>query len=153
MTKISRRALDKNLEKYIFTIFLKTIVDLKTLTEVKNFLEDLLSPTEKIMLIKRLAIAVMLTKGYTYDEIDHTLKVARNTIMNVSYFLKHSQNEGYQKVVTRVLADQKKEALFDKIEELLIQFSPPKLYGSGAYERKRRIGKELFKRKSLRDNF
>jgi uncharacterized protein YerC len=153
MTKVSRRELDKNLEEYIFTIFLKTIADLKTLTEVEKFLEDLLWPTEKIMLIKRLAIAVMLYKGYTYDEIDHTLKVSRNTIMNVSYFLKHGQSGGYQKVVARVLADQKKETMFDKIEELLLQFSPPKMYGSGAYERKRRLGKELFRRKSLRNNF
>ena len=108
MTKISRRLLDQKLEEYIFAIFLKTITDLKTPTDVKNFLEDLLWPTEKIMLIKRLAIAIMLSKDYTYDEIDHTLKVSRTTIMNVSYFLKHGQNGGYQKVVHKVLADQKK---------------------------------------------
>ena len=151
MTKISRRLLDQKLEEYIFAIFLKTITDLKTPTDVKNFLEDLLWPTEKIMLIKRLAIAIMLSKDYTYDEIDHTLKVSRTTIMNVSYFLKHGQNGGYQKVVQKVLADQKKEILFDKVEELLIQLSPPKIYGSPAYQRKRRLGKELFARKSLRE--
>lgn len=143
--------LDKNLEDYIFAIFLKAIADLKTLDEVQNFLEDLLSPTEKIMLIKRLAIAIMLSKGYTYDEIDHTLKVSRPTIMTVSYFLKHSQNVGYQKVTEKILAHQKRDALFDKVEEILIQLSPPKMYGSAAYERKRRLGKELFARKSLRN--
>ena len=143
--------MDQKLEEYIFAIFLKTITDLKTPTDVKNFLEDLLWPTEKIMLIKRLAIAIMLSKDYTYDEIDHTLKVSRTTIMNVSYFLKHGQNGGYQKVVQKVLADQKKEILFDKVEELLIQLSPPKIYGSPAYQRKRRLGKELFARKSLRE--
>ena len=151
MTKVSRRMLDKNLEDYIFAIFLKAIADLKTLDEVQNFLEDLLSPTEKIMLIKRLAIAIMLSKGYTYDEIDHTLKVSRPTIMTVSYFLKHSQNVGYQKVTEKILAHQKRDALFDKVEEILIQLSPPKMYGSAAYERKRRLGKELFARKSLRN--
>ena len=109
MTKVSRRILDKNLEDYIFSVFLKTITDLKTLSESKNFLEDLLWPTERIMLIKRLAIAVMLSKGYTYDEIDHTLKVSRTTIMNVSYFLKHGQNSGYKEVVARILKDQKRE--------------------------------------------
>lgn len=127
MTKVSRRIVDKNLEKYIFEIFIKTITRLNSQMEVENFIEDLLYPTEKIMLIKRLAIAVMLTKGYTYDQIDHVLKVSRPTIMNVSRFLKYGSNNGYQKVVKHLINDQKKEALFDKMEE-------------------------LFKRKSARDN-
>ena len=153
MSKVSRRILDKKLESYIFEIFLKTISDLKTKEEVKVFIEDLLSPSEKIMLIKRLAIAILLTKGYTWDKIDHTLKVSRPTIMTVSYFLKHSQNGGYQKVTQKFLADQKKESLLDKIEETLLRLSPPKPYGSSAYERKRRLGKELYVKKLQRKNF
>jgi len=153
MSKVSRRVLDKRLESYIFEVFLKTISDLKTKEEVKVFIEDLLSPSEKIMLIKRLAIAILLTKGYTWDKIDHTLKVSRPTIMTVSYFLKHGQNGGYQRVTQKFLADQKKEALFDKIEEILLSLSPPKLYGSPSYERKRRLGKELYVKKLQRENF
>lgn len=152
MTKVSRRILDKSLENYILATFLRTLTDLKTADEAKKFIEDLLSPTEKTMLTKRLAIAIMLSKGYTYDQIDHTLKVSRPTIMTVSYFLKHSQNGGYQKVASRVVNDQKREALFDKIEELLIQLSPPKLYGGPAYERKRKLGQQLFARKRLRES-
>lgn len=117
------------------------------------FVEDLLSPSEKIMLIKRLAIAILLNKGYTYNQIDQTLKVSRPTIMTVSYFLKHGQNGGYQKVTKKFLKDQKREILLDKIDELLLQLSPPKLQESAAYERKRMIGKELFMRKTRRENF
>src|SRR3989338_7673621 len=151
MTKVSRRHLDKELENYIFNIFIKSIADLDNQLDIKNFLDDLLSPTEKIMLIKRLAIAVLLTKGYTYDQIDHTLKVSRPTIMNVSYFLKHGKSGGYQKMANKVLNDQKKAAFFDKIEEILINLSPPKLYKSAAYDRKKKLGRELFIRKLLRD--
>ena len=153
MSKISRRVLDKDLEKYIFGIFTKVISDLKNSVEIQNFLEDLLSTPEKIMLIKRLAIAVMLTKGYTYDQIDHALKVSRATIMRVSLFLKHSRAHGYGKVVEKILGDQKRETFFEKIEEILIQLTPPKLYKSASYEEKRKLGKELFRRKLLRDNF
>lgn len=151
MTKVSKRFLDESLENYIFEIFLKTITNLKTQDEVDIFLKDLLSPTEKIMLIKRLAIAILLYKGYTYNQIDNTLKVSRNTIMNVSNFLRHSQSGGYRKIVERVLVDQKKEELFDKIEELLLAVSPKKLYESPAYQRKKKAGKELFMRKLLRN--
>lgn len=153
MTKVSKRIIDRNLEDYIFKNFVKTISKLKEQTEIQNFFHDLLSPTERVMIIKRLAIAVMLKKGYTYDQIDHTLKVSRPTIMNVSYFLKHGQKGGYQKAIDEILKGQRKEALFDKIEEILLSLSPPKLYGGIKYEQKRKLGKELFRRKSLRDNF
>lgn len=152
MSQVSKRILDKELEDYIFNNFIKTIAKLNEPGQIKNFLNDLLSPIERTMLIKRLAIAVMLTKGYTYEQIDHTLKVSRPTIKNISLSLKYRQKGGYQKAVEEILKDQKREAFFDKIEELLIQLSPPKLYKGTAYEQKRRIGQELFRRKSLRNN-
>ncbi len=153
MSQISNRILDKELEDYIYNNFVKTISKLKEVAKIQNFLDDLLSPIERTMLIKRLAIAVMLSKGYTYEAIDHTLKVSRPTIKNISLSLKYRQKGGYQKAVEEILKDQKKEGFFDKIEELLIQLSPPKLYKSTAYEQKRRIGQKLFRRKSLRNNF
>lgn len=152
MTKISRRYLDKELERKIFEVFLKTIVDIKTIIDAKDFIEDILSPTERIMLIKRLAIAVLLTKGKTYDYIDHTLKVSRATIMNVSLWLKHGKG-GYRKVVERALRTQNKEALMDNIEEILIRLSPPKRFGSTTFENKSKKGKELLRKKLKREKF
>lgn len=152
MTKVSRRFLDKELESKIFEVFLKTIVDIKTPVEAKNFIDDLLSPTEKIMLVKRLAIAVLLTKGKTYDYIDHTLKVSRATIMTVSLWLKHGKG-GYRKVVDSILKAQNRERLIDNIEEILIRLSPPKRFGSIELESKSKKGKELFRRKLKRERF
>lgn len=146
MTKVSRRLVNKELETYIFDLFIRTIVDLKNPTDVQNFLGDLLSPAEKIMLVKRLAIAILLAKGYTYDSIDETLKVSRPTIMNVSYFLKHGES-GYQKVVQKILAKQKREEMWDKIEEILLKLSPPAAVGSPRFLVKQKEGKKLFKRR------
>jgi len=150
MTKISRRFLNKELENHIFELFLETIVDIRNSDDARNFIEDLLSPTEKIMLIKRLAIAVLLTKGYTYDDIDDTLKVSRSTIMNVSIWLKHGKS-GYIKVVNKILETQKRKEFIDKIEEILLKLSPPKRYGSAAFENKQKAGKELFRRRVKRN--
>lgn len=152
MTKVSRRYLDKELENRIFEVFLKTIVDIKTRLDAQAFIDDLLSPTEKIMLVKRLAIAVLLAKGKTYDEIDDVLKVSRATIMRVSFWLKNGKN-GYRKVVDAILKAQNKEALVDKVEEILIKLSPPKSIGSIAFENKSKKGKELFRRKLRREKF
>ena len=150
MIKVSRRFLNKELENHIFELFLRTIVDIRNSDEARNFIEDLLSPTERIMLIKRLAIAVLLVKGYTYDDIDDTLKVSRSTIMNVSLWLKHGRS-GYRKAVNKILETQKKEEFIDKIEEILLQLSPPKRYGSAAFEKKQKAGKQLFRRKVKRE--
>lgn len=150
MSKVSRRILDKELENIIFEVFLKTIVDIKTTIDAKNFIEDILSPTERIMLIKRLAIAVLLTKGKTYDYIDHTLKVSRATIMTVSLWLKHGKG-GYRKVVDNILKRQNRERLIDNIEEILIKLSPPKRFGSIEFENKSKKGKELLRRRLKRE--
>ena len=149
MTKVSRRFLNKELENYIFEVFIKTIIELRNPQDVQNFIEDLLSPTERIMLVKRLAIAILLAKAYTYDNIDDTLKVSRPTITKVSFFLKHGKS-GYRKVVNKILEQQRNEALIDKVEEILIRLSPPKRYGSIEFESKQKVGKELFRRKLKR---
>lgn len=150
MTKVSRRFLNKELENHIFELFLKTIVGIRNTDDARNFIEDLLSPTERVMLIKRLAIAVLLTKGYTYDDIDDTLKVSRSTIMNVSIWLKHGKS-GYTNAVKKILETQKRKEFIDKIEEILLRLSPPKRYGTIEFEKKQRAGKELFRRRVKRN--
>lgn len=152
MGKISRRRLDKQLGEHISRLFWISITQLKTPKEVEAFFKDLLSPIEQLMLIKRLAIAVLLTKGYTYDRIDETLKVSRPTIMNVSFWLKNG-GEGYQKVVERIMRNKKKTEIIDVVEETLLKLSLPAAVGSHRFKNKQRLGKELFNRKLLRSQF
>lgn len=150
MSMVSKRILNRDLENRIFDLFVKTVIDLKDGQEVKDFLEDLLSPSEKIMLVKRLAIAILLSKGYTYEAIDNTLKVSRPTINRVSFWLKHGKS-GYQKAILKILKQKKKEELIDKIEEILTKLSPPKAYGSLAFEKKQKAGKTLYERRTRRE--
>jgi len=151
MAKVSKRILDEKLKEHIYEIFLQSLVDLKNPSEAKVLLEDLLSPVEKIMLTKRLAIAFLLDKGYSYSAIDGTLKVSRGTIMNVSYSLKHRKNGGYKKVIEKIRSKQKREDFMDRIEEILIQLSPPKMYGGIGFERKQKEGKRIHERERKRN--
>ncbi|PIP74446.1 MAG: hypothetical protein CO135_02705 [Candidatus Levybacteria bacterium CG_4_9_14_3_um_filter_35_16] len=146
MAKISKRIINKHLEGHIFEVFIKTLAQTSNPDEVKNLIEDLLSPTEKVMLVKRLAIAVLLSKGYTYSQIDSSLKVSRPTIMTVSYWLKNGRS-GYRKAVEKILNNQKKQTLIDDIEEIVLQITPPKIHDSIAFKKKQKQGKELFKKK------
>lgn len=112
--------MNPELENNIFELFVRTISRLHKSSDIEIFLDDLLSPAEKTMLMKRLAIAILLTKGYTYDEIDQKLKVSRPTIMTVSYFLKNGRG-GYKKVTEKVSYKEKEidYSLIEKIEEIL----------------------------------
>jgi len=125
MAQVSKYPLRKEIEERIFEVLLKTIADLKKPEEVDEFLEDFLSPVEKIMLAKRLAIVVLLGKGYDYRGIREILKVTPGTVSGVNLKLKYG-GRGYKRVVEKLLQEEKIEKLFEKIDEVLFQTLPPK---------------------------
>ncbi len=70
----------------------------KNLDDAARLIEDLLSETEAIRLAKRLRIAQLLIRKYTYVEIKEILRVSENTIVRVNVWLKHSA-QGYKKAI------------------------------------------------------
>jgi uncharacterized protein YerC len=106
-------------------MFLTTITSLSNPASVNSFIEDLLSPTEQIMLGKRLAIAYMIQKGYTQRKIVDTLKVSIATVGKISLSMK-KPNNGYSMVISHMLKIHKVSDFFDKIEEKLDGLMPPK---------------------------
>jgi uncharacterized protein YerC len=125
MTQVSRRYLPQKVSSQIFDMFLTTITSLSTPASVNSFIEDLLSPTEQIVLGKRLAIAYMIQKGYTQRKIVDTLKVSIATVGKISLSMK-KPNNGYSMVISHMLKIQKVSDFFDKIEEKLDGLMPPK---------------------------
>lgn len=106
MPQVSKYPLSKNTEKRLYQLFWETISNLKDSVKAEVFFNDLLSPTEKIMLSKRLAIAVMLIKDYDYSVIRSTLRVSPGTINSVSIWLKYS-GTGYREVIDKLLRKEK----------------------------------------------
>lgn len=124
MTQVSKYPISKAVEKRIFEIFFSTIVNLRSSEDVASFLEDFLTPTEKMMLAKRLAVAVMLAKGYDYREIRKTLKVSFHMVANVNLWLKY-KGKGYQKVIERILREEKIGEFWQKVDDVLSDLVPP----------------------------
>ncbi len=60
---------------------------LKGRDAMKSFLRDLLTPSERIMLGRRIIIARMIIAGESYDSIGERLHVGRNTISKVYKWL------------------------------------------------------------------
>ncbi len=106
MTQVSRIPLSKDLENEMHSIFRKVILSLDQEQDVADFLDDILTPTEKIMLGKRLAIAILIEKGYDHRTIHSILHVSVTTVSSVHYWLKN-RGTGYHKVISRILTDEK----------------------------------------------
>ena len=114
--QVSKRTINKTVEKQIFEIFFQVISDLKDPEEVKVFFKDILGKAELTALSKRLAIAHYLDKGRSYQNIKETLKVSSATIASVDKMIKESS--GFQLALRKIEADQWAEKWTGKIENL-----------------------------------
>ncbi len=98
MTQVSRRFIDPKLQHRILAVFIRTLASLHKPEEIDLIIEDLLSPTEKTMLSKRLAIAILLQRGWSYSSIGQTIKVTPPTINKISTWLKF-KGTGFRKAL------------------------------------------------------
>lgn len=74
---------------------------------VKLFLRDLLTPSERVMLGRRIIIARMLIAGTSYEEIGRRLRVGAATIGRVHHWLK-DQLPGFEQAVKAMEQEFKK---------------------------------------------
>ncbi|MCA9361535.1 hypothetical protein KC845_03175 [Candidatus Kaiserbacteria bacterium] len=75
--------------------------------EAKNFLKDLLTESERIMLGRRILIARALLSGSTYDQIVDEFKVGKDTVGKISRWLE-DQMPGYEQVISKMDKEFKK---------------------------------------------
>lgn len=140
MSQVSKYPVSKDVSDRMFEVFQVTISSLKSKDDIEEFFDEFLSPIEKIMLAKRLSIAVLLAKGYSYYSISSILKVTPRTIATVSLALKY-RGKGYQKAVEKILSNEKMNAFWEKIEDILGGLPPTKgsfIYFRDKYEREKR---------------
>ena len=74
---------------------------LKGREAIKLFLRDLLTPSERIMLGRRIIIARMLLSGESYEEVGRTLRVGPMTIRRVHRWLE-DQFPGFETAVAEM---------------------------------------------------
>lgn len=123
MSIVSRRKVSTKIESQINQTFWEAISKLTSTEEVVLFLNDLLSPTEKIVLAKRLAIAVLLNRGYGYESIMEIVKVSDGTIAKVAMVLKN--DSGYKIAISKIAKSETSRAFWQDIESALYRISSP----------------------------
>lgn len=123
MPFISKRILNPKLEAKLFEIFFESLASLSNKSDIERFLFSLISPVEKIMLAKRLGIAMLLVKGYGQDEIREILKVSQETISKVSMTLNY-RGDGYKMVIRKTINKAEfQEILGSLLKEVASAFS------------------------------
>ena len=96
----ARKLAGKDRMRYLDALY-TAMSGLKSREEIKNFLRDLLTESERVMVGRRILIAQMLLEEKPYDEIIRELKVGKDTIMRVHRWLE-DDTDGYEKAVKRL---------------------------------------------------
>jgi uncharacterized protein YerC len=124
MTQVSKHFMSPKIQAKVYDVFIESIKNTKTSGEVINFLNDLLSPTEKIMMSKRVAVAFLLLEDkYTYSEISKILKVSRGTIAKINAVFA-LQGKGFRKTLGDILKRKIAKSALSELTDILTPLPP-----------------------------
>ncbi|PIP28248.1 MAG: hypothetical protein COX29_02215 [Candidatus Moranbacteria bacterium CG23_combo_of_CG06-09_8_20_14_all_35_22] len=93
MAKVKVYSIDKKEKVYIIDELFEVLSGLKTKQEIIDFLMDLLTPSEVLMVGRRIQIAKMLVAEESYEIIQKKLRVSHMTISKVEHWLKEDENK------------------------------------------------------------
>src|SRR3989344_4680113 len=91
MTRISRRPVKDDVVERIFELFFQAIGKKSKKEDFLAVISDILSPTEKIMIAKRVTIIFLLMKNVDYQTISDVVKVASGTIAKFQIIMENSK--------------------------------------------------------------
>jgi TrpR-related protein YerC/YecD len=119
MTKVSKKQLQRNIDAYLQEQLWRAITLLGNKQQVKEFLRDILTNTEIVMLSKRLQVIKMLEEGCTYKQISKALNMSEATI-NKLYNQYNLFGAGFKNIIPKL---QKIESSVKKHKKSIIPAS------------------------------
>src|SRR3989344_7905171 len=115
MPHVSRKKLKKKVFIKIGEQLADTIAKANSARELRWVFKELITPTECVMLAKRLAIILMLERGYSFDIIQKTLKVTPQTIV---MFWKITKQSSHKLVIKEISSGKKKRGFWQELKLL-----------------------------------
>jgi len=122
MPRVSRVPIAKDVYKDLNDSFVDLISTLKDKSEIKRFLGDFLTREEKLMLEKRLALALMIKQGYRWEEIRQALRVSFTTINLMKHWI--SYKKGIE-IGLNKLSNAKSSKKYGRKSEGFLRHIPP----------------------------
>jgi uncharacterized protein YerC len=114
MAQISKREMKVEIEEKIYLLFDEVLGSCGSDLEARMFMKELLTETEQTVMAKRLAIALMLLKGFSYNQIDRFLKVSPPTVFKVKEWLKY-KGEAFKNLLERLMESETASEVWDGI--------------------------------------
>lgn len=114
MPHISKQKIDAVLLEKLF-VELEKLVAQTTARESSQVLATLLTPTERIMLTKRLTAALMFSQGYSQYQVWNILKISPSTAQRL--FLSY-ENGIYNKLI-KIVNRQPHEKIWETLDLIL----------------------------------
>lgn len=142
MTQISKYPISKATHERIFELFIKTLLNVRNKADASQLIIDFFTPTEQIVLTKRLSVVFLLEKGYSYKMIGDILKVSTGTISQANRARKKGSTE-YKKLIAKLVKDEKNNVLISQSLIGIVTLPAQGGEGSGTW---REIKKELQKK-------
>ena len=139
MTRISRYKLKDYVYEKMFGLFFEVITNSKNKEGFNQLMKELLSPTERIMVAKRVVLVYLLLQEIDYQVICRVLKVSSSTI---SKFKLLTDNKSGMIDILKKTMQNDKIKLF--VFELMSDLFPPGMYGTNwesAWKRKLEISR------------
>ena len=125
---ISRNSLSPRAEQELIHTLEIVLTKITRQEDMTGFLLALLTPTERLMLAKRLAMIILMKEGLPDSSIAEVLHVTRGTVAKMQLFLE-ARGQGYE-VAIQVLENEK---LMTDIKNLLIKLTKYSIRASGGH--------------------
>lgn len=93
MPKVKVYSIEKKEKQRIISELFEIFVELKTKNEVFSFLLGLFTPSEVLMIARRIQVVKMIIDGKNYDEIRKKLKVSNQTITKMEHWLRNDDEK------------------------------------------------------------
>lgn len=126
MTQVSRRYIKKQTLEKILDIFISSFIKIKNKQTAQGFFDEFLTPTEKIMLAKRIVCFYLLFKNISIRDSANILKLSTSTVAKYSIFIKDSVY--IKNVLNKILVEENFKRLLDTFIFEFIR--PPLRYGT-----------------------
>ena len=113
MTRISRFPVEDKVLKKLYVIMFIVVSSMDEEEEFTQIINELLSPTEKIMVAKRVAIIYLLMKKIDYLNISSVLKVSSSTIAKFNLMI--NKRKAITNSLKAIIGSEKLKDFFEKL--------------------------------------
>lgn len=126
MTHVSKKKIKKEIASELADQFLTFLSIAHTKQGASIFAHELFSQTERVMFAKRLAVVILLVRGYSFTQIEESLGVTRQTVVRLSKEVRAGKYEKITRYARKHTRHFKEESAMDAFIRVLHIGMPPR---------------------------